>query len=248
MKFVSCFYFRKPRQSLPVRGAWIEMGLSARKSCTIACRSPCGERGLKSDMGISKNRESGRSPCGERGLKCRTHNAGSPRLTCRSPCGERGLKFSHCAANRSKVPCRSPCGERGLKCHPERRLSRQSNRRSPCGERGLKCVEPVHHAPHNSRSPCGERGLKYRYDGDDGDAQRRSPCGERGLKLSSRELQTITVASLPVRGAWIEIAKGNRLSDGHACRSPCGERGLKLLMDSEKQTFYIVAPRAGSVD
>ena len=190
-------------------------------------------------------------------------------------------------------------------------------RRSPCGERGLKCVEPVHHAPHNSRSPCGERGLKYRYDGDDGDAQRRSPCGERGLKLSSRELQTITVASLPVRGAWIEIAKGNRLSDGHACRSPCGERGLKsirtakrrtpalrslpvrgawleipnlshaafrhvrrspcgerglkyevrsaggkaggrrspcgerglkLLMDSEKQTFYIVAPRAGSVD
>ena len=34
---------------------------------------------------------------------------------------------------------------------------------------------------------------------------RRSPCGERGLKSTSCRIFRASVASLPVRGAWIEI-------------------------------------------
>ena len=54
--------------SLPVRGAWIEIGRSERPA-RPARRSPCGERGLKCvrfDAGATEYR---RSPCGERGLK-----------------------------------------------------------------------------------------------------------------------------------------------------------------------------------
>ena len=42
-------------------------------------------------------------------------------------------------------------------------------------------------------------------------------------------LYALTVLSLPMRGAWIEI----RLTPAEieqVCRSPCGERGLKLQM------------------
>ena len=75
--------------------------------------------------------------------------------------------------------------------------------------------------------------------------------------------------SLPVRGAWVEIAVdgyvltsdfgrspcgerglklGRCVSPGASCvcRSPCGERGLKFLMDSEKQTFYMSLPVRGA--
>ena len=54
----------------------------------------------------------------------------------------------------------------------------------------------------------------------------RSPCGERGLKwIQSYPDQTAGNASLPVRGAWIE-------------------------MESHRDIFRpdAVAPRAGSVD
>ena len=34
-------------RSLPVRGAWIEIKLSGSTKRRKACRSPCGERGLK---------------------------------------------------------------------------------------------------------------------------------------------------------------------------------------------------------
>ena len=36
-----------PRRSLPVRGAWIEIRRALPRWMTRACRSPCGERGLK---------------------------------------------------------------------------------------------------------------------------------------------------------------------------------------------------------
>ena len=54
---------------------------------------------------------------------------------------------------------------------------------------------------------------------------RRSPCGERGLKFSDTPEKTALNASLPVRGAWIEI-----------------KVYAKLLRNK------YVAPRAGSVD
>ena len=52
--------------------------------------------------------------------------------------------------------------------------------------------------------------------------------------------------SLPVRGAWIEIAKGNRLSDGHACRSPCGERGLKYTYIITQSVSNVSLPVRGA--
>ena len=35
-------------QSLPVRGAWIEIGAGLQSRALLRRRSPCGERGLKS--------------------------------------------------------------------------------------------------------------------------------------------------------------------------------------------------------
>ena len=56
------------KESLPVRGAWIEIRKRVRQ--TGDCRrSPCGERGLKSQTAKVGYRPLGRSPCGERGLK-----------------------------------------------------------------------------------------------------------------------------------------------------------------------------------
>ena len=37
-----------PRESLPVRGAWIEIGQAGRRGRQCRRRYPCGERGLKS--------------------------------------------------------------------------------------------------------------------------------------------------------------------------------------------------------
>ena len=105
------------------------------------------------------------------------------------------------------------------------------------------------------RSPCGERGLKFcRARRNCQSPKRRSPCGERGLKSSPRRLTPLTSASLPVRGAWIEIqvivtpnafctslpVRGAWIEINGACpkvgairsRSPCGERGLKYNIQS----------------
>ena len=38
------------RRSLPVRGAWVEMGKALVLLALRPCRSPCGERGLKSPL------------------------------------------------------------------------------------------------------------------------------------------------------------------------------------------------------
>ena len=77
--------------SLPVRGAWVEIATAARITGRAMCRSPCGERGLKSCAVGTFDLDAGRSPCGERGLKLRANAVRSP-CSRRSPCGERGLK------------------------------------------------------------------------------------------------------------------------------------------------------------
>ena len=56
--------------SLPVRGAWIEIGTGTGSQISRGSRSPCGERGLKSaPVQDDTKAQFGRSPCGERGLK-----------------------------------------------------------------------------------------------------------------------------------------------------------------------------------
>ncbi len=77
---------------------------------------------------------------------------------------------------------------------------------------------------------------------------RRSPHGERGLKFICIEVHFVFVASLPARGAWIEILSIAPLNWGAHCRSPHGERGLKLLDETAPIVWLKVAPRTGSVD
>ena len=103
---------------------------------------------------------------------------------------------------------------------------RKTERRSPCGERGLKCLYPA-------------AGVL--------DVVRRSPCGERGLKLPFGAAPSCAAASLPVRGAWIEMMAALPPVKMPLSRSPCGERGLKYIADFQRPA-KIVAPRAGSVD
>ena len=83
--------------SLPVRGAWVEIATAARITGRARCRSPCGERGLKSCAVGTFDLDAGRSPCGERGLKLDGAQPTAPAELRRSPCGERGLKFSDVA-------------------------------------------------------------------------------------------------------------------------------------------------------
>ena len=55
--------------SLPVRGAWVEIPKPFTDCIKRYCRSPCGERGLKSYITNGRAFSERRSPCGERGLK-----------------------------------------------------------------------------------------------------------------------------------------------------------------------------------
>ena len=121
-------------------------------------------------------------------------------------------------------PCRSPCGERGLKCGEVYGLQ-WDDLSLPVRGAWVEirtCADCVQ--PERSRSPCGERGLKYDHLVVNGLRGGRSPCGERGLKFAGASAVRGMSASLPVRGAWVEMASS-------ACRS-CGG---------------VVAPRAGSV-
>ena len=143
-------------------------------------------------------------------------------------------------------------------------------RRSPCGERGLKFKRRNLHTILLCRSPCGERGLKCKNHRNKCTEICRSPCGERGLKYDYIIARSGAIVSLPVRGAWIEIANTGATADSVTRRSPCGERGLKSFTNFHEQNLdwslpvrgawieivllpcnisvLKVAPRAGSVD
>ena len=107
------------QESLPTRGAWIEM-----QSLAISMDAPTVSlptRGAWIEIPDTKNRlgsQLSRSPHGERGLKYQGIGFRFFDTHCRSPHGERGLK-SRSARSPGKVrPCRSPHGERGLKYLP----------------------------------------------------------------------------------------------------------------------------------
>ena len=75
----------------------------------------------------------------------------------------------------------------------------------------------------------------------------RSPCGERGLKYPAPKSVRCLMASLPVRGAWVEIICSQFAMALCCGRSPCGERGLKFPVIFAMPFLQHVAPRAGSV-
>ena len=69
------FQRRYAALSLPPRGAWIEILAEPYMANNLPCRSPHGERGLKSYATACFSAFSGRSPHGERGLKCCTQSS-----------------------------------------------------------------------------------------------------------------------------------------------------------------------------
>ena len=110
------------------------------------------------------------------------------------------------------------------------------NRRSPCGERGLKCLFRVLVTLRlDGRSPCGERGLKL--------TQNRKEVNIYGASLPVRgawveillfsSIGIIPPPSLPVRGAWVEMRSYSGACALRTSRSPCGERGLKSYVRRE---------------
>ena len=113
-----------------------------------------------------------------------------------------------------EIPCRLP-SDSGLPC------------RSPCGERGLKSANP-HSGFH------AEAG--------------RSPCGERGLKFITSNERIKRNASLPVRGAWIEIER-NHIHRLYLIASlPVRGAWIEIRENIANLLTSTVAPRAGSVD
>ena len=103
-------------RSLPPRGAWIEIAAIASPLCPCPCRSPHGERGLKSHL-----------PSGI----VQIHQG-------RSPHGERGLKYLLLADRRGHYVSLPPRGA-WIEIGTPWRKARKSWSRSPHGERGLKC-------------------------------------------------------------------------------------------------------------
>ena len=139
--------------SLPAWGAWIEISSANAVKSIFQCRSPHGERGLKSIHQKKIRPKRRRSPHGERGLKSDYLRRKLCNICCRSPHGERGLKSQIWEKSCLPLHSRSPHGERGLKWHKRGRAKRQQ-RRSPHGERGLKCVYLHEHIDKEASLPA----------------------------------------------------------------------------------------------
>ena len=74
----------------------------------------------------------------------------------------------------------------------------------------------------------------------------RSPYGERGLKLDALKPYMAHIASLPLRGAWIEINKSALKSQAINGRSPYGERGLKSYLRLRSHHLQLSLPLRGA--
>ena len=75
----------------------------------------------------------------------------------------------------------------------------------------------------------------------------RSPCGERGLKLVLLVSINCYAASLPLRGAWIEILWPYGF---HTIGKSLPLRGawIEIVLSNVINQVALVAPPAGSVD
>ena len=104
-------------QSLPLRGAWIEM--------------------IVDDMPIAG---SGSLPLRGAWIEILNFYYVTENGTCRSPCGERGLKLKPTALRQSRLPSLPLRGAWIEMRSPHPRV-RNDVSRSPCGERGLKYLE-----------------------------------------------------------------------------------------------------------
>ena len=65
------------------------------------------------------------------------------------------------------------------------------------------------------------------------------------IEIAGRWRALLAAGSLPVRGAWIEIA-GRSTAPKATCRSPCGERGLKFQVSDFVQRGIKSLPVRGA--
>ena len=79
--------------SLPVRGEWVEITHHQKPPQKIRCLSPCGESGLKYQIGN-----------------------GEPRADLSLPVRGEWVEISRLVTMRPLITGLSPCGESGLKC------------------------------------------------------------------------------------------------------------------------------------
>ena len=167
-----------------------------------------------------------RSPRGERGLKFDVQ-IGADYIASRSPRGERGLK----STRRGKAPRRPrslPSRGAWIEIMGTGSSPRPCPSRSPRGERGLKYPPPLQ-GPQRppGRSPRGERGLKFRGVGLRLEARASLPSRGAWIEIPRSPRPGLPPSSLPSRGAWIEIPRRTRSPPRRPGRSPRGERGLK---------------------
>ena len=124
-------------ESLPVRGAWIEIPKADHLYCHAPMSLPVRGAWIEIAPVAHPNAERpSRSPCGERGLKFLLIQRLQVKFG-RSPCGERGLKSKSSWATRRKEKS-LPVRGAWIEITPGSGKSRKSGGRSPCGERGLK--------------------------------------------------------------------------------------------------------------
>ena len=145
---------------------------------------------------------------------------------------------------------RSPCGERGLKSLAMWCVLNHGKCRSPCGERGLKSSLILVVDVLLPSLPLRGAGIEIAWGYDQTNVEFcRSPCGERGLKLR-RYLDDITMpfGSLPVRGAWIEIASAHYGGWRKSSSLPVRGAWIEIAYAGAMLHLGYVAPRAGSVD
>ena len=100
--------------SLSLRRAWIEILILYSRSPATVCRSPYGERGLKSVTPACPSRSSRSLSLRRAWIEIVARRLLAIRFRGRSPYGERGLKYG---GEQRGLACdgRSPYGERGLK-------------------------------------------------------------------------------------------------------------------------------------
>ena len=123
-------------RSLPVRGAWIEIGLL-----------------------ISQTMSTTSLPV--RGAWIEISNSSIRRLSVPSSLPVRGAWIEiPDASTHNSAPESLPVRGAWIEITNPNTTASVRSRRSPCGERGLKCEVCIDTHYHHRRSPCGERGLK----------------------------------------------------------------------------------------
>ena len=122
-------------QSLPVRGAWIEIP-DKQRGWRISPSLPV--RGAWIEIKRQRKRESSTKSLPVRGAWIEIiKTAYACRVRWSLPVRGAWIEIPLAFGGVTRCRGRSPCGERGLKCTPEQTVTFRG-RRSPCGERGLK--------------------------------------------------------------------------------------------------------------